>query len=117
MFFFALLIFLFNPTYLVLFTALFLNNFLNSDPKILFLPNPNQPIESSLSLNELRETAIKCKNKNCLLVIDEAYNLFGADSGLPLIKEFNNVVILRTFSKAFGVPSIRTGSKACTPSL
>lgn len=86
-----------------------LNNFLNSDPKILFLPNPNQPIESSLSLNELRETASKCKNKNCLLVIDEAYNLFGADTGLPLLKEFNNVIILRTFSKAFGVPSIRTG--------
>ena len=86
-----------------------LDQFLSLNPTILFVPNPNQPIESSLSLNELKELALKCKQKNCFLVLDEAYYMFGADTGISLLKEFDNVIILRTFSKAFGVPSIRTG--------
>tara|TARA_B100001765_G_C19497168_1_gene337234 strand:+ start:948 stop:2024 length:1077 start_codon:yes stop_codon:yes gene_type:complete len=86
-----------------------LDQFLSSKPTILFIPNPNQPIESSLSLNELKKLALKCKEKNCFLVLDEAYYLFGADTGISLLKEFENVIILRTFSKAFGAPSIRAG--------
>jgi histidinol-phosphate aminotransferase len=86
-----------------------LDKFLSLNPKILFVPNPNQPIESSLTLNELKELASKCKKKNCFLVIDEAYFMLGADTGITLLKDFNNIIILRTFSKAFGVPSIRAG--------
>tara|TARA_Y100000590_G_scaffold470639_1_gene667265 strand:- start:4153 stop:5229 length:1077 start_codon:yes stop_codon:yes gene_type:complete len=86
-----------------------LDDFLSQNPKILFVPNPNQPIESSLNLSELKELAQKCKNKNCFLVLDEAYYMLGADTGISLLKDFDNVIILRTFSKAFGVPSIRAG--------
>ena len=45
----------------------------------------------------------------CFLVVDEAYFHFGSKSAVPLIKKFSNLVVLRTFSKAFGVPSIRAG--------
>ena len=86
-----------------------LEKFFTLKPKILFVPNPNQPIESSLSLLELKDLAVKCKDNNCFLVIDEAYYHLGSDTGISLIKDFENVIILRTFSKAFGVPSIRTG--------
>lgn len=86
-----------------------LEKFFTLNPKILFVPNPNQPIESSLSLSELKDLAIKCKTYGCFLVIDEAYYHLGSDTGISLIKDFDNVIILRTFSKAFGVPSIRTG--------
>ncbi len=85
------------------------DEFLNKNPVILFLPNPNQPIESSFSLDELRLIAKKCFDKGCLLVVDEAYHYFGAESSLPLLKEFENVVVMRTFSKAFGIPSARLG--------
>jgi histidinol-phosphate aminotransferase len=83
--------------------------FLEKKPSVFFLPNPNQPVESAFNIDELRVFAQKTLEKNCLFVIDEAYFMFGCDSGLDLINEFENVVITRTFSKGFGVPSIRLG--------
>ena len=86
-----------------------IDRFFKNKPKILFVPNPNQPIESSLNLKELNLLAKRCKEIKCFLVLDEAYYLFGADTGISLLDVFHNVIILRTFSKAFGVPSIRAG--------
>ena len=83
--------------------------FLEKRPTIFFLPNPNQPIESYFNLDELRSLAKKTLDKNCLFVIDEAYHMFGSDTGIKLIEEFSNVVVMRTFSKGFGLPSIRLG--------
>ena len=86
-----------------------LDNFLKKSPSILFIPNPNQPIESCLSIEEIKIIAKKCKEKKCIIVLDEAYYLFGSQTSIPLLKEFDNLVIMRTFSKGFGVPSIRVG--------
>ena len=83
--------------------------FLNQRPVMFFLPNPNQPIESAFNISELEEFAIKTKEANCLFIIDEAYFLFGCDTGISLVDRYENVVIARTFSKGFGVPSIRLG--------
>ena len=83
--------------------------FLDKKPTVFFLPNPNQPVESAFTINELREFAKKTLAQNCLFIIDEAYYMFGCDSGIDLIKDFENVVVTRTFSKGFGVPSIRLG--------
>ncbi len=83
--------------------------FLAQKPTMFFLPNPNQPIESSFDLAQLEEFARKTLAQNCLFVIDEAYHLFGAVSAVELIRKYENVVIARTFSKGFGVPSIRLG--------
>lgn len=85
------------------------DNFLATKPAIFFLPNPNQPIESAFTKEQLREFAQKTLAAGCLFVIDEAYHMFGCESGIDLIKEFENVVVVRTFSKGFGVPSIRLG--------
>jgi len=85
------------------------DKFLEEKPTIFFLPNPNQPIESSFTLPELEEFAEKTLAKNCLFVIDEAYHLFGSESAVELIRKYENIVIARTFSKGFGVPSIRLG--------
>ena len=85
------------------------NKFFKLKPKILFVPNPNQPIENNFDNRELIKLAKRCKKINCFLVVDEAYYHFGSKTAVPLIKKFNNVIVLRTFSKAFGVPSIRAG--------
>ena len=97
----------YNPDFSVDFNSL--NECLDKKPVLLFIPNPNQPIESAFSTDELEYIAKKAFENDCLLVIDEAYFMFGCDTGLPLINKYNNIVILRTFSKAFGVPSIRLG--------
>ena len=77
--------------------------------KILFIPNPNQPIEDNLTLSELDKICKICKKNKTLLVIDEAYHMFGSQTAAPLIKKYKNILVLRTFSKAFGLPSIRLG--------
>ncbi len=85
------------------------DKFLKNKPRVLFFPNPNQPIESSINLKDMAELAKKCQSKGCILVLDEAYYLFGSQTGMKILKRYSNIIILRTFSKAFGLPSIRTG--------
>ena len=53
--------------------------------------------------------ANRCRIFDSVLVIDEAYHLFGADSAIGLLQEYDNIVILRSFSKAYGLAGIRLG--------
>lgn len=76
---------------------------------ILFLPNPNQPIDAILSSDIIEDIANKCLEKNIYLVVDEAYYIFSEQSSIDLIKKYKNVIILRTFSKAFGLAGARLG--------
>jgi histidinol-phosphate aminotransferase len=85
------------------------DEFLERRPTMFFLPNPNQPIESCFGIDELEEFARRTLAKNCLFIIDEAYHMFGSESAVKLLLKYENVVIARTFSKGFGVPSIRLG--------
>lgn len=77
--------------------------------KVLFIPNPNQPIEDNISYKEMSKIARICRNKKILLVIDEAYHMFGSQTSAKLCIKNEHVVVLRTLSKAFGLPSIRFG--------
>jgi histidinol-phosphate aminotransferase len=88
---------------------IFLQKFIATKPAILFLPNPNQPIEDTLTHGEIADLAYSTRKNNTLLVVDEAYFLFGAETAIDLIDEFDNLVVMRTFSKGFGVPAIRLG--------
>ncbi len=78
-------------------------------PKLLILPNPNQPIEDYLNQNYINRVANLCKKNKVILILDEAYHMFGSKSSINLIKKYENVIILRSFSKSFGLPSIRLG--------
>ena len=80
--------------------------------KIVFIANPNNPTGTYLVKKELIELRKKL-NRNILLVIDDAYAEYMKNkdysSGLDLFKNKNNVFILRTFSKIFGLASLRVG--------
>ena len=78
-------------------------------PKILFIPNPNQPIEDIINQNDMKKICKMCKTNGVLLVVDEAYHMFGSSTSINLAKKYDNVIILRTLSKSFGLPSIRFG--------
>jgi len=83
----------------------------NIDEKTRFvvIPNPNLPIESYFSVQEVRKIAEKCRENGTFLVIDEAYHFFGAPTVLDLVDEYDNLIIFRTFSKAYGLAAIRLG--------
>ena len=80
--------------------------------KIVFLANPNNPTGTYLTKSELVELRKKLK-KNVLLVVDDAYFEYMKNSdyvsGLDLFKNEQNVFILRTFSKIYGLSSLRVG--------
>lgn len=76
---------------------------------LVFIANPGQPVENCYSLDQLRLIAEYCNRDGKLLIIDEAYHFFGAPNAIPLIHEFDNLIILRSFSKAFGAASLRLG--------
>ena len=80
--------------------------------KIVFLANPNNPTGTYLTKHELIELRKKLR-KNILLVVDDAYAEYMKNSdyksGLDLFRNKNNVFILRTFSKIYGLSSLRVG--------
>ena len=80
--------------------------------KIVFLANPNNPTGTYLEKKELIKLRKKLRS-NILLVIDDAYVEYIRQknymSGLQLFKNKNNVLILRTFSKIYGLASLRIG--------
>ena len=80
--------------------------------KIVFLANPNNPTGTYLTKFELIELRKKLR-KNILLVVDDAYAEYMKNtdykSGLDLFKNRENVFILRTFSKIYGLSSLRVG--------
>ena len=83
-----------------------------TNTKIVFLANPNNPTGTYLDKLELTELRKKLR-KNILLVVDDAYAEYMKNknykSGLELFKKKNNVFILRTFSKIYGLASLRIG--------
>ena len=82
---------------------------LEKDIEVLFLANPNMPIETSFSLADIEKIVDRAQQYETLVVIDEAYALFGCDTSIPLINKYDNILVARTFSKAMGIPGIRLG--------
>ena len=80
--------------------------------KIVFLANPNNPTGTYLEKNELLKLRKKLRN-DILLVVDDAYDEYmkkkNYSSGLKLFKNSKNVMVLRTFSKIYGLASLRIG--------
>ena len=82
---------------------------IDNKTSIVFLPNPNMPIEGTLDLDMIRDIAEKCAKNETYLVIDEVYFLFGGPTSIELIKDYENLILMRSFSKAFGLAGTRVG--------
>lgn len=76
---------------------------------VLFLANPGQPVETYFNTAELQQIAEACAQRGAVLAVDEAYHGFGSGTAVALAQDLENVVVLRTFSKAFGAAGIRLG--------
>ena len=70
----------------------------NNKGGIIFA-NPNAPTGLGLTRDEVRQM-LKKASPDEIFIVDEAYVDFGGESSIPLLKEFNNLVIVRTFSKS-----------------
>jgi len=76
---------------------------------LLFICNPNNPTGSTLSSSQL-EPIIAALSDDCIVVVDEAYIEFSPQLSMAnLLDKYDNLVILRTLSKAFGLAGLRCG--------
>lgn len=75
--------------------------------KLIVLCNPNNPTGTSISLGQI-ETILQ-HAPHAIVYVDEAYYEFSGITATPLIKKYSNLMITRTFSKAFGLASLRVG--------
>lgn len=80
--------------------------------KVVWLCNPNNPTGTVIGFDQLRDFLERIP-KHTLVIVDEAYIEFAENelwSQTPgLIKEFENLILLRTFSKFYGLASLRIG--------
>lgn len=78
-----------------------------ADAQGLIVCNPNAPTGTGIPLQEIR--SFVSRNTERLVIIDEAYMAFYGESAVPLTREFANVLVVRTFSKAYSLAGIRCG--------
>jgi histidinol-phosphate aminotransferase len=83
-------------------------------PPILILCNPHNPTGGRLSEAEIGAVI---RATQALVVVDEAYVEFAGGSVLPLLAEYDRLVVLRTMSKAFGLAGVRVGYSVSSPGI
>ncbi len=84
-----------------------------SGAKIIFICNPNNPTGNYTPIEVIKKIA---EAFDGILAVDEAYIEFsGKESAAELIRECQNVVVIRTLSKAFGLAGMRIGYAVCSP--
>lgn len=80
------------------------------------LANPNAPTSLCLSREQVRRMLEECPRDRAF-VVDEAYVDFGGESCLPLLRDFENLVIVRTFSKSLCAAGMRLGYLVANPKM
>lgn len=88
------------------------------ETRLVFITNPTNPVGSMVTQAEL-ETFIARVPEHVVVAIDEAYIEFAGEQtdSVQFVRQGRNVVVLRTFSKAYGLAGIRCGYAITTPEI
>lgn len=84
-------------------------NSISCKTKIIILVNPNNPTGTAILEKDILQIIQKAQDNDAIVLVDEAYYEFCGKSCLELIRKFENVIITRTFSKAYGLAGLRIG--------
>lgn len=84
-------------------------------PKLLCLPNPDSPTGTTLAPDVLREILTECEAAGTVFLLDEAYHPFYDWSAVSWTETSRNLIVARTFAKAWGVAGLRVGYAVAHP--
>lgn len=76
---------------------------------LIVIANPNSPTGTLISKSNMKKIIKKANSVRVPVVVDEAYYGFTNTTVLPLVKKYKNLIICRTFSKAYGLAGLRVG--------
>lgn len=94
--------------------SLNLNDYQQPNGGIIF-PNPNAPTGRAVSRAEI--AALLEANRDSVVVVDEAYVDFGAETAIPLVAHYPNLLVVHTFSKSRSLAGLRVGFAIGHPDL
>jgi histidinol-phosphate aminotransferase len=77
--------------------------------RLIILSNPNNPTGTIINENDILKILKVSNDKGILVLLDEAYYDFYGKTFLPTINKYENLIITRTFSKAYGLAGLRLG--------
>ena len=77
--------------------------------KVVVIVNPNNPTGTAVDKNDIVRIVEKARKNDAIVLIDEAYYEFYGKSSIGLRDKYGNVIVSRTFSKAFGLAGLRLG--------
>jgi histidinol-phosphate aminotransferase len=88
--------------------TILVEDIVNLKPKLVFLSNPNNPTGAKLDTESIE---VLCKSLEGFVIVDEAYIEFSDfSSSIFNLSKYNNLIILRTLSKAWGLAGVRCGA-------
>lgn len=90
---------------------------INSKISLVVIANPNSPTGTIISKQDIKKIINKAYSHRVPVLVDEAYFEFSDFSVLPLLKKYKNLMIARTFSKAFGLAGLRVGYIISNPKV
>lgn len=90
---------------------------IDRDTCLVSLLNPNNPVGGIYNPNEILQIVEKAYECDAIVIIDEAYHDFNNVNSIELVKKFDNVIILRTFSKLFSMAACRIGYALACPQI
>lgn len=84
---------------------------INKDYKLIYIDNPNNPTGQIINLSIIKDILEIAREKNIVVVVDEAYGEYmdHYNSSINLINKYDNLIILKSFSKGFALAGLRAG--------
>ena len=89
-------------------TEKIIENIKKYNPKLVIICSPNNPTGSAIKRSDLEKILTTANTTNSVVLLDEAYSEFH-ETNFDLIKKYDNLIVLKTFSKAYALAGIRLG--------
>ncbi|MBQ2783121.1 MAG: histidinol-phosphate aminotransferase family protein, partial [Oscillospiraceae bacterium] len=92
---------------------------ISADTSLVYIDRPNNPTGQTLTLSEVEQILARCEQLGVYCIVDEAYGDFipREESAVTLGPKYKNIIIVRTFSKGFGLAGLRAGYIITTQDL